>query len=306
MENGTRKHNITGFSRIYNIDARECVPDSVVFEVEKILAGSLPAAAVLEKTLFGLKDKMWDLQSSYFELINRWPLPYDFMNHSLREVGDIAALMALLIRVIPIVSKQSPKSEDDGEYKLGRYISDRNDPFYAGRPHIELFSDKIRSAGPNEEVFRKNCVTTLIHELSHAVMDPLNYHGIAANRSTYEGYTDPNVNNGKLSFYTFREESLADTMMFLVVNAAQKGIRNQYFNQKKFSLYDKLRKKPLEYKASLSFLDRRPDFGGWIRAKASGADLIPASVARAWMVDLYNHIVGSAFFLNEDPSLPWV
>lgn len=306
----------TRATRVFNIDAVKLVPDQVLEDVEKVLSGD---RFDLDKEYFGLRSKMWDRQSSYFEMIHSWPIPYKFSGDILREPEVMASLMLLLLKVIPVVSKRPPKGGDDPDDELnkcvGQYFSDRNYRFYAGRPHIELYPDRIlQFAGGSESAFLRNCTTTLVHELAHALMDPCNFGGDEHLRATYEselycfswnetdsaGMTVRKYSN----FYKIREESFADCIMYKVFKSSGQSTRNKY---KPSELEKEIESKDFEYSIARYWFKDRPNITGWMNSKCFDKDVISVADARNWMKDVYDAwSKKSRYYSETNRDLPWL
>lgn len=304
----------TGAIRIFNIDATKTIPDSIFFEVEKILSGG---DMVLDLNWWNtLSPKMKLSCKNYFNIVYDSLIPFDYDSQTIQDINDIRALMVFFVRTIPIVTK---KSEESTYPLFGRYFSYRDDPFYCYRPHIEIYSDRIWERCKIERDFSRHCVMTILHELSHALMDPLNYGANNLFRDTYESDNayEYNFQGKTVNFYKMREESLAETMMYKVITAAQKSIINKYeYNSKDKTgcrfLSDSFTGKDVEYAIAPLWFNEKVNFSGWIRAKASVK--IPPETAQKWLSAIDNavsmangHITikpNSRF--KEDPSLPGI
>lgn len=306
----------TRATRVFNIDAVKLVPDQVLEDVEKVLSVD---RFDLDKEYFGLKSKMWDRQSSYFEMIHGWPIPYKFSGDILREPEVMASLMLLLLKVIPVVSKRPPEGGEDPDDELnkcvGRYFSDRNDRFYGGRPHIELYPDRIlQFAGGSESAFVKKCATTLVHELAHALMDPCNFGGDEHLSATYESKpycfswneTNPaGMTVWKYSnFYKIREESFADYIMYMVFKSSGQSTRNKY---KPSELEKEIESKDFEYSIARYWFKGRPNITGWMNSKCFDKDVISVADALNWMKDVYDAwSKKSRYYSETNRDLPWL
>lgn len=304
---------LTGTTRVFNIDAVNVVPDSVIFEVEKILSGG-DLIISIDWWIKEMAHKMKFTGISFFQIIQSGIIPFDFEKNEIRTVEDIRPLMIMLLRMIPIVSIKSPIVIEQGGWNqqyLGAYFTQGNNPMYGNRPHIEIYTDNIRIQSSNKQSekeeydYNRLCTTTIIHELSHAVMDPCNYGMQNKYRNTYEQCygTTPHK-----SFYTMREESFANTMMYKTIAKAQKSIADKYqYNSKDKPtnfLLQNIKNQDAEYRIATFWLNKKPNFAGWIRAKAT--EEINANKIQVWLQAVKNADSQGSYQVQEDKTLPWI
>ena len=285
---------------VYNIDADHEVPDSVVIDVQRILS-------VTHDNKWKPEDRSGFTQNDLEKKlgISNWnpfatpvlEIPFDYSDTSRRSTTDmIAQLMLLMLRFVPIVSMKDKRNSDEIFRKkdfTGLYIPAGNSSSssYGGRPHIEIFSDKIWDCYKgDQQKFEKKVLRTLIHELAHAVMDTENYKGgLAKKVSEYtkilcsvKDITDQIPKRYSLDFYTYREESLADLLMYKVIMSTARTAKRDDWTR---DLLDYMNRKPLQYRLAAYLIKQDPDVFGWMRSKDGRfSDMVVATdYAIEWM-----------------------
>ena len=254
----------TGYSRVYNVDAHALVSDAILWKIERILAQD----TTLDKTWF---EGIMGQGANYFKALERpLQIPFDFYNREIRSVGTITGLMLLVLRSIPIISTAYCPTEEQKGDLLGCYTRHGSRPGIPDEAHIELYSDQIRKAAAHDDTkFENLCLTTIIHELAHAVMDPANY---LYTRSGHHSETfrswSVTIGNEHTDFYTLREESFAELMMYRVMAQSPKSVLNALPLPE---LQGQIKGKSVPYHLALYLLYNyyNPDFAGWMRAKDS-------------------------------------
>ena len=208
---------------------------------------------------------------------------HDYPEKMLSDIRYLSQIMLFIRQRINII--QRDYYADSAMEPLGEYHTYSS----CDAPFIVLFPKEIReSAKDNGMDTDLLAAMTLIHELSHAFMDPWNYDWNDRNcryySDTYRQYVHPFMNQTmalmeKMTFYHVREESLANIITCRVFMMAAKKKVIPYDSFKKVKSF--IASQPDPYRLALSLLPT-PNIWGWVKAK-SGDPLIGDQDAFKWM-----------------------
>jgi hypothetical protein len=205
---------------------------------------------------------------------------YDYPERMLSDIRYISQIMLSLLSRIDIILRDY--FEDSAMEPLGEYHSKCDPPF------IVLFPKEIRENAKNNGMDTDLLAAkTLIHELSHAFMDPGNYdwngRDCRNHSDTYRQYVHPFMNQAmvgrkSMSFYHVREESMANIITCRVFMMAAKKKVIPYDSVKKVKSF--ISSQPDPYRLALSLLPT-PNIWGWVKAKTG--DPLSEDQAFEWM-----------------------
>lgn len=196
---------------------------------------------------------------------------------------------------------------------------------------MEIYTDKIFERYPDPHKYDLMCALELLHQLAHAVLDPSNYllSDESLRRSTISfNYNlfrncfptrNPKAVEGLLpqkkllvDFYTYREESLAESMVFTVIKKAPKGLMLNAIEGGQRGLLDMMLEKRSQYQLAKHLLEDgsyRFAFARWIEMKSRE---IPASNLKAvkyaaseWLdlsLDILETVAKTENLLNHEIS----
>ena len=306
------------YTRVINKSAKELIPDYVIIEVERILANEKDEK--LKSSGQNKLERLWrdkmlmdeknEPKYSYFQALYNPTTPLDYINNAI-SIDDISAIMLFLLYKIPIVSTKEQESTCN---KYGLYFHSKDEK-YACRRHIEILSDRIKQ--DNITDWEKSCVTTIIHELAHAFMDPYNYDiGRSEHCENYRKikttYTYKDTNGVSLTkdidFYTVREETFAEILMYRMMRRGSRNIQNKYTDE---NLRNDISNKDCPYKIAANLLDFDYDFAGWIRAKGGKSCKIDDNLAQEWLSQILKVKDGSLdayrfYRWEKQMKFPWI
>jgi len=196
------------------------------------------------------------------------------------NINDVAKLMILILRSIPIDLETR-----DCDY-CGLYCSGNN----VEMPRIILFPEIIFKDTKDELDRKLKVAKTLIHELSHAVMDPCNYGLPCDNIKKYREYAASFCGEKyyhllapeKMNFYHVREESFANLLTLRIFLKAEKK-KNCFRWMGRVNKY--IRRQPAPYSLALELgklkVSDAGNIGEWVKCKTHG--IIEQDCATKWM-----------------------
>lgn len=117
-------------------------------------------------------------------------------------------------------------------------------------------------------------------------------------------------NNVNIDFYTAREESLAEILMYKMIRMASPSIQNKYTDNTLRADIGNT-KREFQYRIAAKMLDNDYDFAGWLRAKGGLSFKIKDSLAKDWLSraqDLDNGSLTAADFYKWERAMkfPWI
>ena len=298
------------FFRTINESSSEPLSDRFVILAEKCLSFDNPLREqLIDKE--GGNGKLGEYVFQYPPHYAKFHL-YDYPERMLSDIRYISQIMLSLLSRIDIILRDY--FEDSAMEPLGEYHSKCDPPF------IVLFPKEIRENAKNNGMDTDLLAAkTLIHELSHAFMDPGNYDwndkDCCNHSDTYRQYVHPFMNQTralreKMNFYHVREESMANIITCRVFMMAAKKKVIPYDSFKKVKSF--IASQPDPYRLALSLLPT-PNIWGWVKAK-TGDPLIEDQKAFEWMEKAEAWMssnpdgngYGKNFLINERKlKMPW-
>lgn len=289
------------YSRVYNVDADHRVSDSIIYKTESILCCG--KKVTFDSNFFAeLGIRSANNIPLYYSnpLSNQYPPVNTGINFDLNAlfkddadfIKRMGHFMLLLLKTVPVVTEKQ-HIDDFGVQKdlLGEYRKE------SGRAYIVLYSDVIfENVGGDATRFAYLTIQVLIHELAHALMDPIYYNKDDYNTSKYISYVHPFcgatkapykikipisegmvVDSIEMNFYTAREESYANVLAYQIINKGD-------FDKHGFPSYVRQfidgQLMPYEFAESV-YLSK--GIGSWIEAKYDLNKTIDQNTAFQWM-----------------------
>ncbi len=293
------------FFRTINESSSDPLSDRFVILAEKCLSSDCP-----------LLDRIntWDEKISLDECVFQYPVvfrPFELHGIPERMLSDVKYISLIMLTFLQRIKIYLRDFYAEALDPLGEYLR------YNEYPIIVLFPEAIRNSakgiGMDTDIL---AAKVLIHELSHAFLDPCNYDWSCKDHSSiYSQYYHPFMNQNmtfgrKMNFYHVREESMANIITYRVFKMAAKRKVISYDSVKKIKLFISFQSEP--YKLSLSLLPT-PNIWGWVKAK-TGDPLIEDQTAfdwmektEAWMISNPDGQSYNKVFLKQESGLnvPW-
>lgn len=302
-----RGKNLFGAAKVFNVDAATPFSDSAMEMVEKVLSVGVHNLDGAYLKGIGVRNPY-----DYFNIVFEGAkIDLDLERIEASDPGVAAGLMLILLHSVPVITKHNGIS-------FGLYVSDRTDSFFSGRPHVEIYTDNISAAFPEEESFNLVCALTLLHALANAVMDPFSHtvsstqgsllvsRNISAFKNCFPSRHPWNIKNPEsgyqtVDFYTYHEEAIAECLVYDVIAAAPRGIGMNKFGGSKQNLAHLISHKDNNGRLAGFFLENPSchlNFVQWLKMKASyisSSKMIELQSAASQWLDV-------ALDLLEDPK----